>query len=57
MIERGTGRVKFIVIENLSAEAINEIIVQHTDGSISAYTDDYLVYDRLATINRGRADF
>jgi len=50
MIERVTGRVKFIVIENLSAETINEIIVQHTDGPILAYTDDYRVYDRLSSL-------
>jgi len=50
MIERVPSRVKFIVIENLAAEAINEITVQHTDGPILAYTDDYRVYDRLSNL-------
>jgi len=47
MVERFTGRVKFIVAERLSISVINELVINHTDGPVIAYTDEYRVYNGL----------
>ena len=47
MVGRFTGRVKFIVAERLSISVIDELIINHTDGPVIAYTDEYRVYNGL----------
>jgi len=51
MVERFTGRVKFIVVERLSISVINELAINHTDGPVIAYTDEYRVYNGLSELS------
>jgi len=51
MVERTTGRVKFIVAENLSIKLINKLVVEHTEGPLTVYTDDYNIYNGLVNLN------
>ena len=51
MVERFTGRVKFIVAERLSISVINELVINHTDGPVIVYTDEYRVYNGLSELS------
>jgi len=47
LIERTTSRVKFIVAKNLSSETVKRILIEHTEGPLTVYTDDYTIYCRV----------
>jgi len=51
MVERFTGRVKFIVAESLSISVINGLVINHVDGPVIVYTDEYKVYNGLSELS------
>jgi len=51
MVERSTGRVKFVVAEGLPIIIINELVINHIDGPVIAYTDEYGVYNGLSELS------
>lgn len=51
LVERTTSRVKFVVAKSLSSEAIKRILIEHTEGPLTVYTDDYTVYCRVKELS------
>ena len=43
--------MKFIVAESLSTDVINEFVIDHSDGPVIVYTDEYRVYNELSELS------